>query len=453
MNEKTRMVLSVALLISGIALGVATGVLAESPEKIQAQGTVIDFSEYDTKWTNADLSDYQTSIDLLRYACGENGFELVVDDSGDVTEINGIGKGGEWALWGMESGSSNWTKLSSPYNQDPSKYIVTSWTFSSDGREPTVAIDYSGNPIYGYVQKYRVVSLSPTVTEILCSVKADNIIVGVDQYSNYPQSVVDGKKDGSISVVGTYTNPSFELITGTNPDMVVCDGSQTSHVQLADRLRGVGIDAIVIYPGEDITSVLNNIYSVGVSIKYELAGMQVINETEEVIDRLAEKTSSTQAGEPVDAMISLEPDISPWVSGSGTYLDGIVTSMNANNVFSNWYGWVHITSDRIPYENPEVIIIVTTEYKATQEEYDYLYDSLSPQWKQTDAWKEGRVYVICEGAAELVQRSGPRLAQTAEIVSMFLHPDCFDTSLPKIVGDDYVDYLNFSRDLSFLDRG
>lgn len=152
-------------------------------------------------------------------------------------------------------------------------------------------------------------------------------------------------------------------------------------------------------------------------------------------------------------MVALEPDISPWVSGSGTYMDSVVVTMDGENVFSEWYGWVHITSDRIPYANPQVIIIITTEYSATQEEYDYLYNNLSAQWKLTDAWKNGNVYVICESAAEMVQRCGPRLAQTAELVAMILHPECFETQLPKIVGDDYADYLTYSKDMSYSSRG
>ena len=39
------------------------------------------------------------------------------------------------------------------------------------------------------------------------------------------------------------------------------------------------------------------------------------------------------------------------------------------------------------------------------------------------------------------------------LVAMMLHPECFETSIPKIIGDDYVDYLNYSKDLSLNDRG
>ena len=108
-----------------------------------------------------------------------------------------------------------------------------------------------------------------------------------------------------------------------------------------------------------------------------------------------------------------------------------------------------MTSDRIPYENPDKIIIVTSEYSATQEEYDYLYNNLPAQWKNTDAWRSGEVYVICESAADMAQRFGPRTAQMAELVAMILHPEAFDTEVPKFIGDGYEQYLNYSSYMSY----
>lgn len=453
MNERGRIIISIVLVIAGVVLGVSAGISAHSSEGVQAKGTVIDFGNYQTTWTDIEIADCNTTLEVLENACGINGFELVVSSEGFISSINGIGDGGAWKLYVAYSGQSELIEESAPYNQNPSDYSVTSWSFIRDGCEPTIAIDYSGNTFYGYSQKYRIVSLSPSITEMLCSVKASNVIVGVDYYSDYPNSIVKSKDSGSIAVVGTYTNPSFELIMGTNPDMVVCDGSQRSHVLMAERLRSVGIDAIVTYPGENVDQVLDNIFIIGSSIGYNLAALDVIGNTNYVLDTLCSIVNSSQGGESVDVMVSLEPDISPYVSGSDTYMNSIVTMMNANNVFSEWYGWVHLTSDRIPYANPKTIIIITTEYESTQAEYDYLYSHLSAQWKQTDAWKNGNIYVISESAAEMAQRCGPRLGQVAELVAMMLHPDCFDEKIPKIIGDDYVDYLNYSKDLSYNGRG
>ena len=346
-------------------------------------------------------------------------------------------------------GSIEWVHLDAPYDYDPEEFTITSWSYVAEGEEPTVAVDYSGNPIYGYQQKFRVVSLSPSITEILASVKAENVVVGVDSYSNYPQSIADAAASGDIAVVGSYTSPSFELITGTNPDVVFADSSQRSHTNMVSQLRSASVDSVLLYPGEDLESIMDNIFIVGTVINYGMAAEEVIDDTYEVIDLLADKVFTPEAGGTVDLMISLDPDISPWVSGSDTYMSSISSLFNSNNVFSEWGGWVHLTSDRIPYANPEKIIIITTEYSATQEEYDYLYENLPAQWKDTDAWRNGEVYVICESAADLVQRFGPRTAQVAELTAMILHPDAFDTEVPKIIGDDYEDYLEFSTYMSY----
>lgn len=451
MDDRSRVTLSIAIVLVGIILAAAASSMISEADTAQAEGTVIDFGDRETVWTDAELSGYQTTLDLLEYACGFNGLTVTFDEDGDITEISGVenSDAGEWGLWVIYPGSTEWVRMNAPYDQDPEDFTITSWSFVSEGDEPTVAVDYSGNPIYGYQQKFRVVSLSPSITEILASVKAENIIVGVDSYSNYPQSVVDAVSRGDIEVVGSYTSPSFELITGTNPDVVFADSSQRSHINMTEQLRSASVDAVLLYPGEDLESIMDNIFIVGTVINYGMAATEVIDDTYSVIDSLADRVFTPEAGGSVDLMISLDPDISPWVSGSDTYMSSISSMFNSNNVFSEWGGWVHLTSDRIPYANPEKIIIITTEYSATQEEYDYLYENLPAQWKDTDAWRNGEVYVICESAADLVQRFGPRTAQVAELTAMILHPDAFDTEIPKIIGDDYRDYLTYSINMSY----
>lgn len=432
-------------------MAVVAGTLISEADTSQAQGTVIDYGDRNTLWTDADLSQFSAEIDLLNYACEVNGLSLSLGDDGTIIELDGVANTDdrEWGLWVIYPGSTDWVKLDAPYDQDPSQFVISSWSYVEDGDEPTVAVDYSGNPIYGYQQKYRVVSLSPSITEILGSIKAENIIVGVDTYSDHPSSVVEGTESGSIALVGTYSSPSFELIMGTNPDVVFADSSQRSHTNMANQLRSSGVDAVLLYPGEDLESIMDNIFIVGTVINYELAADEVISDIYGVIDQLAEKVYTPTAGGNVDVMISLEPDISPWVSGSSTYISSIASLFNSTNVFSGWDGWVHVTSDRIPFANPDKIIIITSEYSATQEEYDHLYDNLPAQWKDTDAWRNGEVYVICEGAADMVQRFGPRAAQVSELVAMILHPDAFDTALPKIIGDDYEQYLTYSSYMSY----
>lgn len=449
LDTRNRVAVSAAVVATGLVLAVIAGLIAPSSEAQQANGIVIDFSEYDTIWTDMDLSEYTEARDALAYACEQNGFSLTFGDDGRVSEINGTASDDvmSWNLWAIAKGSTEWTLLQAPYVQDPSDYTVTSWAYRSEGNEPTVAVDSAGNSIYGFSQKHRVVSLSPTTTEIVAAVGAEKVLVGTDYYSDYPESVRAARESGSIAMVGTFTSPSFEVITSTNPDIVFCDGSQYSHYQVAKQLRSVSVDSIVLYSGEGLYSVTDNIFIVGKVAGYSMAADRVIEESNYVFDSIAKSIEGYSDGS-LDVMVSLEPDISPWVAGKYTYMDSIIDLLDSRNAFASWSGWTHLTANMIPQADPEVIIVITSEYRATQAEYDYLISHLPEQWKLTQAYKDGRVYMVCDGAAEMFQRYGPRTAQVAELMAMFLYPDAFETEVPKYIGDSYRDYLNYSKDLS-----
>ena len=43
------------------------------------------------------------------------------------------------------------------------------------------------------------------------------------------------------------------------------------------------------------------------------------------------------------------------------------------------------------------------------------------------------------------QRAGPRASQLMEIMSMIICPDVYETEIPKCIGNDFTDYLNYSK--------
>ncbi len=313
MEVRNRVTVSVALVASGVLLAVVAGIMPTSIETDQAQGTVIDFGSYDTTWTDVDLSSFGTTLELLGYVCSENSYSLTLADDGTIMEINGVASGDDgrqWDLWVVMPGDTEWTLLEAPYTQDPTRYTVTSWAYRAEGEVPTVAVDAAGNPIYWFQQTCRLVSLSPTVTGIVASIGAENILVGTDYYSNYPESVVAGKASEAIAMVGTYTSPSFEVIIDTHSDLVLCDGGQYSHFQMAMQLRAVGVNSIILYSGMDVGSIMDNIFIAGQAIGYDMAAEQVMKETEYVFDALSSVLQDYADGS-LDVMVALEPDISP----------------------------------------------------------------------------------------------------------------------------------------------
>lgn len=446
-----RIRVSVLLVVVGVVLAIGASLASVSSSTIQANGVVIDYGDYDTLWTEADVSQYGSVYDLMDYACNLNNIEYKLNEDGSISELNGIvsSESYRWGAWGVKSGSTSWVKIDSIKDANPNDYAIVSISYTSVDGEPTVAVDYSGMPIYGYARKYRSVSLSPTVTEIVASIKAGNTLVGVDYYSNYPQSVVQGVSDGSIKVVGTYTSPNFETILGTNPDIVFCDGSQRSHYLMADTLRNQNVDSVVLYPGSDLNSVRDNIFIAGKVMQYDMASAEVIDDMNNVISILKEKIDTPER-RTMNVMVALDPAVSPWVSGRDTYIHNILEEFGSKNVYDDQIGWAHINGETIGSKNPQVIIIITSMFKATQEEYDSMLDSLSDQWKSTDAYKDGRIYMICEGAAEMAQRFGPRTSQVSELICRMVNKECFtDGDIPKFVGDNYANYLIYSKEMNY----
>lgn len=135
MDDRSRVTLSIAIVLAGVLLAVAAASLVSEAETDQASGTVIDYGDRDTLWTDADLSGYGTALDLLEYACEFNGLSVTFDDAGAITEIGGVANTdtAEWGLWVVYPGSIEWVHLDAPYDYDPEEFTITSWSYVAEG--------------------------------------------------------------------------------------------------------------------------------------------------------------------------------------------------------------------------------------------------------------------------------------------------------------------------------
>lgn len=416
----------------------------------QSNGIIIDFGEYDTEWAELDFSNNPDAMSALEYACDEKGYALVISD-GAVISINGIPDGSSdatWSVWVVEKGKKDWKMAtSSPSDVIMSDHSSVSWSLCSEGGSPTVpGVDQTGVNFYGYSNIRSIVTLAPSVTETACAVGGTNMIIGADLYSNYPDSIAKGISSGSITVTGGFTNPNFEIILKLNPDMVLCDGSQASHKTIANKLRNVGINVVVLYAGESIDTMYDNLYITGTALQFDNGKKVAIQSIQKGIGDVVSDMNKFIVY-PKDMMISLSATKSPWTSGGNTYISDISSTVYGVNVFNNLLGWQMVNSEMIIKASPEVIIVVSSEYSATEADYKALVESLSTGWEYTGA----EVYLICESAADIVSRPGPRLAQVTELVGRILHTSAFteDTGMPYYIGNDYANYLTFTKNLGF----
>lgn len=446
-----KVLLTVILIMLGGGLTVLLNGTGSNATLYQSEGVLIDFGNYNTVWTDVDFQTTTQPMELLDHACTSNSYTYTVNDSGKVVEINGVSDttDSSWGLWHVAKGEYDAVRSES-YDIDASDYTIVIWAYTSESGVPAVAVDATATSIYGYPQSDSTVTLSPVCTEIVGAVGASNTVVGTDSFSNYPTRIKEGHESGTISIVGTYTDPSYESILKLSPSMVICDGSQYNHVQMAKTVRNSSINAVVIYDAESVDIVLKNIFIVGKAMNYDLAALNAISELSSAVGKLKSLVSSESA---IDTMIALSADPSPFVSGTSTYANDILVSMAGSNVFDFLSGWKNINSEYILDSNPSVIIIISeaSYYSENNGSYERMLDQLSEQWKKTDAYKNGQIYLLCEDLGELAQRAGPRFAQFEEIVGRILHPEAFEdgTVLPKCIGNSYTSYLTITKSLGF----
>ena len=86
----------------------------------------------------------------------------------------------------------------------------------------------------------RIVSLAPNITEILFHVGAGSLIIGADEYSNYPEAAK------SIPRLNNHATANYEAILGLAPDLVI--GWQSGNGAVPGRIRALGLPVFEVEP-------------------------------------------------------------------------------------------------------------------------------------------------------------------------------------------------------------
>ena len=101
----------------------------------------------------------------------------------------------------------------------------------------------------------RIVSLAPSITEVIFALGKEDLLAGVTQFSDYPPEAKD------LPRVGSYVHLDLEKIVALKPDLCIGikDGNPVAVVQKLERL---GIPVYAIDP-RDINGVLETITKLG----------------------------------------------------------------------------------------------------------------------------------------------------------------------------------------------
>ncbi len=272
----------------------------------------------------------------------------------------------------------------------------------------------------------RIVSMSPNLTEIIYALGADELLIGVDEYSNYPPEANDKSK------VGNYLDPDLEALIAIQPDMVLIVDTDE---KMQNMLDGLDLD-YRNFSNNKIAEILRSIESLG-----ELLGKE--SEAETLIQNFhSAKETVLEALEGVDPVrVVLVVGRNPgrlqdiYVAGPGNYLSELIEIAGGINVFGNQdVIWPQVGVEALIGADPEIIIDSTLSKGASDPEFI----ALAEDWLELSsirAVRDGNIIVPEEGWFQI---PGANLDKILMLIAHWIHPEIF----PDEVEDPYSESIN-----------
>lgn len=284
---------------------------------------------------------------------------------------------------------------------------------ASDGNV-TVTDDY-GVKVSVPSDPQKIVSLSPSNTEILGALDLIDKVVGVTDYSNYPAEAA------TKTNVGGYTAINSEKVVALNPDLVIADSGNGN--ETIDYLRGLGLNVVVLNP-TDIEGVFKDIVLVGKATGTEDKANSLVNSMSDRVNSIKEKVASADTKPTVAHVVSYDPI---YVAGKNTYQDQVISVAGGKNAFSSIDGWGTVNVEDLVNKDPDYVMINSgtgmSDENGSNPVYDYFEQNTQVQ--SLKAVKDDHLALV---DADIISRGGPRIVDAIEMVAKLIHPECF--SLP-----------------------
>lgn len=232
----------------------------------------------------------------------------------------------------------------------------------------------------------RIVSLTPTTTELLFALGAGPRLVGRSSACDYPAAAA-----GVPSVGGGFP-PAVETVVGTRPDLVVLYHS-AGNAAAAARLRELGIPVLRLRT-DRLRDVARAARVLGRAIGSPAAGDSIADHLESEL--AAERAARRDSGERLPTLI-LAWDQPVIALGAGSFVSELVELAGGRNVFADVpSASAPVSLEAIAERAPAVVLLVGSEMPGLERR---------PEWRVLPAVRAGRLLRLAESSSN---RPSPR---------------------------------------------
>jgi len=251
----------------------------------------------------------------------------------------------------------------------------------------------------------RIVSLAPSITEMIYFLGLGDRLVGVTRFSYFPEEAREKPK------VGTYIDINVEKVVTLNPDLVIAtvDGNRREDIEM---LEEAGIPVYVVNPRR-VYQILEAIERVGDICGIAHRARAGVASLRKRVERVKEAVRERERP-LVFLVINAKPLMT--VNRSTTHHDVIELAGGRNMAEDQPITYPRISLEEVIRRGPEVIIVSSMERGGGHERVQREWF----RWNAIPAVQDGRVYVI---DSDLIDRAAPRIVDGLEEMAKLIHPE------------------------------
>jgi iron complex transport system substrate-binding protein len=244
----------------------------------------------------------------------------------------------------------------------------------------------------------RIVSLLPSLTETVCALGQCQKLVGVDRYSNWPESVTQ------LPRMGGGIDPQIESVVAVKPDLVLMATSARG----AERLQALGLTVLALEPRThaDVQRVLRLV-------------AQALNVPQHDSDRVWSQIDAAvnAAAQSVPAKakqqrVYFEVSSAPYGASESSFIGETLQRLGARNILPAAMGpFPKINPEFVVRAQPDIIMVGDSNFADMR---------ARPGWANMAALRLQRVCHFKPHESDVLVRAGPRMAEAARLMAACL---------------------------------
>lgn len=253
----------------------------------------------------------------------------------------------------------------------------------------------------------RIVSLAPSITEILFDLGLGPEVVGDTRYCDYPAEATKKPR------IGGMLDPDLEKIRALDPDLVIA--FRGNPLPVIRRMRDLGLRVFVLEEGQTVASLFPFLDKIGRVTQRSAEAAALIARLKARYRRLERALGPLPDRPRVFLAIH---GLGFWTSGRSSYLTDLVAQAGGTSIAAAAEKrWVEYSPEQLLEARPDVFVLLVTSSADFERARSWLMGQAS--LRSLPAIRDGRLHPLDEDEAS---RFGPRLIDVLEDLARILHP-------------------------------